>query len=240
MNISVIVALFNEEDSVPLLLSNLALLKKSSPDDYNYEFLLINDGSKDDTLGALEKNKTDLPIKVISHAQNKGFGAAFRTGIENATGEVIVCYDADCTYPILDSLSLIQKLSEGYAVVTANPFHESKKMEKVPIWRQALTWSNALLYKIVLGKNSNVVTVMSCAFRAYRSDVLKQTLFRSNGFGAASEVLGRMIINKQKVSELPSSLSARQFGVSKMNVRKAVKEHLGNLGLFMKIRFFKF
>jgi glycosyltransferase involved in cell wall biosynthesis len=240
ITVSVITALYNEEDSVPSLITNFEKLLASAHPDADYQFIFVNDGSKDKTVEALiEHLPKRWKSQLISHAVNKGFGAALRTGIENAHTDIVVCYDADSTYPVLDIIALVNKVKEGWDVASANPFHEAGALEKVPLWRQALTNTNALLYKVSLG-NAKSIRLFSCAFRAYKKDVIKSVQFKSNGFGAASEILGRLLIKKYSVVEIPSTLSSRQFGYSKMNVRKAAIEHFRNIGMFLRIRFFKY
>jgi glycosyltransferase involved in cell wall biosynthesis len=238
MLVSVITAMYYEEDSVPQLLNSYKQLLSITPPDIQYQFVFVDDGSRDNTLPVLRQLLPSfLNNKIVVHEINKGFGAALRTGIANSDGEIIVCYDADSTYPVSDILILVSKVRSGWDVATANPFHESKLIENVPIWRQSLTWANAALYKMALGKGSAQASIFSCAFRAYRADVIKSIQFRSNGFGAASEILGRLILKGYKVLEVPSTLTTRQFGESKMNVRKAVFEHLKNVRLFFNIRY---
>ena len=240
MRVSIITALFNEEDSIPSLLSNYAELLKLSPPECQYEFLFVNDGSRDNSLNLLTSTLLkEWDYKVLTHSVNLGFGAALRTGIEAASGEIIVCYDADSTYPVEDILKLVNKINDGWDIASANPFHGRKVIERVPLWRQGLTRLNAGLYKVALGKAGGQVGIFSCAFRAYRREVIQSISFTSNGFGAASEILGRLILKKYNVIEIPSSLSTRQFGESKMNVRKAVGEHLRNVILFLRIKYLK-
>jgi dolichol-phosphate mannosyltransferase len=241
MLVSIITALYNEEESVLQLLENYRRLFSLKPPDIALEFVFVNDGSKDKTIQILTANlPQELKSTTFSHPVNKGFGAAMRTGIGLASGKIIVCYDADSTYPVEDIFKLIKLVQNGWDVASANPFGESVKLEKVPVWRQVLTKGNALLYRIALGKGASKISVFSCAFRAYKSSVIKPVSFKSNGFGAASEVLGRLLIKKYSVIEVPSQLSTRQFGYSKMNVRKATIEHLKNVGMFFKIRFFNY
>ena len=240
MLVSVITAMYFEEDSVPQLLGNYKQLLQITPSDIQFQFVFVDDGSKDNTLTVLkERLPVDWNSKIEIHQINKGFGAALRTGIGSADGEIIVCYDADSTYPVSDILMLVRHVASGWDVVTANPFQETKILEKVPIWRQSLTLMNAALYKLALGKGSSQAKIFSCAFRAYKATVIKSLQFNSNGFGAASEILGRLILKGYKVLEVPSTLTTRQFGESKMNVKKAVIEHLKNVRLFFNIRYLK-
>lgn len=243
MKVSIITAMYNEEDSIRSLLANFRRLTEIIPNFYTISFILVDDGSKDSTVNNyLDEDKAILNIKLIQHTSNRGFGAAMRTGILNSEGEIVVCYDADSTYPIDDVIVLIEKLrlNPSVAAVSATAFQESTIIAEVPLYRQFLTRMNSLAYKLVLGKGSKQVTVFSCAFRAYRTSVVRDIEFKSNGFGAAAELLGRLILLKCEIEEVPSVLSVRQYGTSKMNISKAVKEHAGNLIRFIRIRFFNY
>ena len=241
MLITVATAMYHEEDSVPLLIENYAKLLAIAPKDWNFSFLFVDDGSKDRTVEVLSRClPMDWNARVIQHEKNKGFGGALRTAIDHATGDVFVCYDADSTYQVEDIVRLVHELGNGWDVVSANPFLTDKRLERVPLWRQFMTLANAGLYKLSLGRGGRQVKIFSCAFRAYRMEIIKPMIFKSNGFGAASEVLGRLIIDKRKVLEVYSALSTRQFGESKMNVRKAIREHLRNVMLFAKIKYLNY
>jgi glycosyltransferase involved in cell wall biosynthesis len=241
MLVSIIVAMYNEEESIPSLMKNLKWLNEESKDMWDYEFILVNDGSQDQTKLKIQETGTDWgTVRIIDHVQNQGFGSALRSGIETASGEIIVCYDADCTYPASDVITLVNKNLEGYDVASANPFQEDTVLKGVTFFRQILTRGNALLYRLAMGRRGRSIKIYSCAFRAYKAMVVKSLQFKSNGFGAASEILGRLLIAGASVVEVPSKLSVREFGTSKMNVKKAIKEHLKNCYVFWKIRWLNY
>jgi len=97
VDLSVIVPCFNEESAIEESLNNL---EKHLQDIDRWEILAVNDGSTDGTAGILEECAGKHPhLRVIHHEKNQGYGAALKTGIRRAAGELVAIIDADGTYP---------------------------------------------------------------------------------------------------------------------------------------------
>lgn len=224
--ISIVVAMFNEEESLPQLIERLTYLQSIKPSDWEFDFIFVNDGSSDGTLKTVDRlHPAEWKLQVLSHSVNQGFGAALRTGLKAVTGDVAVCYDADCTYPVEDILKLVREVLSGADVATANAFSNSGKIVRVPLWRKFLSNANSWLYRLAVGPGGKDIRIYSCAFRAYRTELLRDLQFRSNGFGAASEILGRLILAGARIVQVDSVLTTREFGQSKMRVVNATLEH---------------
>lgn len=194
------------------------------------EVVFVDDGSTDDTprrLAALAA--LDPRVRVETHETNRGVGAAMRTGLGAARGDVVVVYDADRTYPVEDVARLVAAVGAGADVATASPFAPGGDAGDVPWPRRALSRGAVLAYRAVLGPRARGVATFTCAFRAYRRAWLPRLPFASDGFGAAAELLGVALLAGARVVEVPSRLGVRTEGSSKMRVRAAVREHLGVL-----------
>jgi dolichol-phosphate mannosyltransferase len=230
--------MYNEEESLPQLIDQLSKLPNPDATGRQLEFVFVDDGSRDDTLSRLTQLlPSDWRAQVVEHDRNRGFGAALRSGIAAATGDIIVSYDADCTYPVEHILVLTQMVLDGCTCATANPFISQGDAQDVPLTRVLLSRANSFLYRLVVGFRASQSITFSCAFRAYRADVIKTIQFRSNGFGAASEIMGRLLLGGASVGQLPSTLTDRRFGTSKMKVVKTIREHLGVLASLAIARF---
>lgn len=112
--ISIVVAVFNEEKALPLFLDELL----RTIGNMSIEILLVNDGSSDDSLAIAEKYaEVNTAIKIISFSRNFGHEAAMIAGIDYATGDAIICMDSDLQHPP----ALIQKMHAqfllGYEIV---------------------------------------------------------------------------------------------------------------------------
>ena len=108
--LSIIVPVYNEEKTILTVLEKLSDLKKQNQ---NIQIIVVNDGSRDNSLEILEKNKF-LFDTLISYEINKGKGNAVRKGLESASGEYITFQDADLEYDPNDFkkfLSLIDKFT---------------------------------------------------------------------------------------------------------------------------------
>lgn len=97
--ISIIVPCYNEEEALPIFYGEIDIVSKLMKN-VNFEFLFVNDGSKDDTLGVMrDLSKKDKRIRYISFSRNFGKEAAMYAGLENATGDYVAIMDADLQDP---------------------------------------------------------------------------------------------------------------------------------------------
>src|SRR5262245_42913592 len=117
--VSIVVAMYNEEESLPQLFEKLGTLQSVKPRDWRLDFVLVNDGSSDRTVEVANRLKpVEWDAQILSHGVNRGFGAAIRTGFAAARGSIVVCYDADCTYPVEDIIRLVGEVLAGADVAT--------------------------------------------------------------------------------------------------------------------------
>lgn len=223
MTASLVVPCYQEADALEAF---GALLPTLAVD----EIVFVDDGSTDSTAVRLrDLAAADPRVRVETHAANRGVGAAMRTGLAAAVGDVVVVYDADRTYPPGDVARLIAAVEAGADVATASPFAPGGSAPDVPWARLWLSRGAALAYRHVVGPRARRVATFTCAFRAYRRDWIPRLAFASDGFGAAGEILGAALLGGARVVEVPSRLRARHEGRSKMRVLPALGEHLGVL-----------
>jgi dolichol-phosphate mannosyltransferase len=237
-SISVVIPCYNEADGIGQLRETLERLEQRCRDrSERLEVLLVNDGSRDGTGAALEAAFSGREgYRILTHAVNRGVGAAMRTGFDAASGSIITCYDADCAYPIEDLLKLVDEVRAGADVASATPFVAGGGIDGVPWHRQVLSRGVAQLYRVVIGQPGSQVGTFSCAFRAYRLEALRSIRFESDGFPAASEILCRLLLEGYRVVEVPSILSDRKFGVSKMRKLETIRAHLRLIARFARLR----
>ena len=204
------------------------------------QWVFVDDGSTDGT-GArlLDASRRDPRVTVVTHARNRGVGAAIRTGIAAARGDVVVTYDADRTYPAADAARLVAAVEAGADVATASPFVPGGDAADVPWRRRFLSRAAAASYRLVLGRRAAGIRTFTCGFRAYRRAALEEARFRSDGFPATAELLGVLILSGARVVEVPSALSTRREGRSKMRTVRAVFGHLRVLSRLLAARVFK-
>jgi glycosyltransferase involved in cell wall biosynthesis/SAM-dependent methyltransferase len=222
----VVVACFDEEPALPRLFAELGKLDGLAGErGLRMEHVLVDDGSRDrtgemirDWCGASPSRRT------VVHRENRGFGAAMRTGFSEARGHVIVSYDADATYPVEDVLRLNDAL-DSVDVAGASPFGDGGRSTAAPL-REWLSRLVARLYRLALRGRAGDLTAFTCAFRAYRRVALRGVAWRADGFLAAAEVLSRLLLAGARVSEIPSALERRKHGRSKMRFLPTALAHL--------------
>lgn len=226
-DITVVIACYDEEDALPALFTELDRLDGAAAGrGLTTEYVFVDDGSRDATAARLASRPG---ARVLTHSGNRGFGAAMRTGFAAARGRVIVCYDADATYPVLDVLRLHDALDDaGADVAGATPFGEDGTAEASPP-RVAMSRAVAGLYRLALRGRGPRLTVYTCAFRAYRAEVLRGVTNEADDFLAAAELLVRLVRTGARVVEVPSRLTARVHGRSKMRTLRTALRHLAFL-----------
>lgn len=142
-NISVVIPVFNEEDSLPELFKRLSSLNDSRPDDYQFEFVLVNDGSSDNSLNLiLNQVEKHSSFKVLSFSRNFGHQAALLAGITYAKGDAVVAMDADLQDPPEIIHELIAQWESGSDVVYA----ERRQRNGESIFKKA---SAAMFYGLI-------------------------------------------------------------------------------------------
>ena len=111
MKITVIIPVYNEKRTI------LEILRRVQAMETAEEILVVDDGSTDGTREVLQEVDGKHPVRVIFHEANQGKGAAVRTGIQSATGDVIIIQDADLEYDPREYPNLLRPIQEGIADV---------------------------------------------------------------------------------------------------------------------------
>lgn len=223
MKISVIVPMYNEEDNV---LRTLVEVNRVMKDYDDYEILVVDDGSNDDTYRLAEGYSSDNPyVHVIKQPVNMGMGRALRTGFEHARGEIIITIDADLSY----SASHINQLADVLIndptvdIVVGSPYMEGGDVKNVPFTRLFISKAANKFVGYSMPENLNTVTSV---LRAYRRDVLDSMELESNGTDINLEILSKAIATRFKVKEVPAVLEGRELGQSKLKFRSKTISHV--------------
>lgn len=220
--LSIIIPCYNEEENLKTY--NRELFPHLNKLKTKYEVVLVNDGSKDKTLEEMNKlKKKNKNIKIVNYSPNGGLGHAVKQGIKAANGDLAVTLDSDLTF----HPTLITKLLERYDKGDVDCVIGSPTLagydKSVPLYRIFLSKSANMLYWIILGKK---ITAVSPIFRLYKTEKIKNLNIESNKFEINSEILFKLLKNKCKVTEIPATLTTRKYGVSKLNNRKEIVNHL--------------
>jgi dolichol-phosphate mannosyltransferase len=224
-SVSLVIPAYNESEGVGHTAAAVRTLLDYLTKKHKVEVIFVNDGSKDDTRTLLEGEfKDDARVRVISHPVNQGLGAAIRTGLKAATGDVVITTDFDGTYPLNTIPQILARMQvDGSDVVTASPYHPNGRVEGVPAYRLMFSFGASLLYRMLVKWNIYCWTAL---YRAYRRPVIERISFESNDFLAGTELLVKALRAGYKVTEFPTTLHVRTYGQSSMRVMKVTMAHL--------------
>lgn len=203
---TVLVPCYNEEGAIEQTVAFLT----SVLGDGDYELLVVNDGSTDKSAEALERAKAKTPkLRVVTHEQNSGYGAALKTGIRNAFSELIVITDADGTYPCERIPELVERCKNADMIVGARIGDDVQysKIRKIPkIFLKAYaSW--------LTGRH---IPDMNSGLRVFRRDVVEKFLrILPDGFSFTTTITMAMMRNRYRVEFVPISYKPR-IGKSKI------------------------
>lgn len=177
------------------------------------ELIIVDDGSKDGTRDVLGELKQNGGYKVYFHGHNMGKGAALRTALHYATGDIILIQDADLEYDPAEYAELIQPILEGRAdVVYGSRLSGAKVARAFNFWHyvgnKMLTLMTNLLYNAILSD-------METCYKVFRADVIKNIHIRSNRFDFEPEITAKVLKRKYKLYEMPISYYGRDFAEGK-------------------------
>lgn len=222
--LAIVVPCFNEAESLDQLAASLTGLGTTLNQQYDVEFLLVDDGSSDGTGELLLQAFGARPgYRVVRHEQNRGIAAAIATGIAAARAEIVCSIDADCTYDPVQLGRLLPLLVADVDLVVASPYHPLGRVNNVPRWRLGLSKLASGLYSLVMRQKLHTYT--SC-FRVYRRRAVIDLQLKNPGFVGIAELVWLLDRRGSRIVECPAVLDVRRTGVSKMRVVRATLSHL--------------
>lgn len=211
IEISVVIPVYNEEDNVWPLYDNLepVLLKLGR----NYEVILVDDGSKDGTYNKLRQlHEKNNHFKVIKFRRNFGQTPAMRAGFDFASGGIIITLDADLQNDPEDIPKILEKMDEGYDIVSGWRKNRKDKVSR----RVPSTVANkiiSVLFRVRLHD-------YGCTLKAYRKEVLDNIELYGEMHRYIPAIASWMGV---KVAEIPVNHRARKFGKAKYGISRTIR-----------------
>lgn len=197
--ITILIPVYNELNSL------LEILKKVEDVDFGMEkeIILIDDCSTDGTKELYSK----ISHKVLYHQRNMGKGAALRTGLRAATGDIIIIQDADLEYNPIDYKPLVKLIKSGSADVVygsrlANIENTGNFLLLSYLANITLTFITRMLYGVYM-------TDMETCYKAFRADFIKNITIKSNRFDFEPEITAKVLKKGARFMETPISYNAR-------------------------------
>lgn len=203
--ISVVVPAYNEADALGDDLRSIGQVLAQQ--DAAYELIVVDDGSEDATA---EIARQAEGVRVVQHDRNRGYGAALKTGIRHARGDVIVITDADGTYPSRYIPALLEELRDADMVVGAR----TGEAVKIPPLRKPAKW---LLNRLASLLADAYIPDLNSGLRAFRKDAAMRFMsLLPSGFSFTSTITLAMLCNDMRVKYIPIDYHERK-GSSKIN-----------------------
>jgi glycosyltransferase involved in cell wall biosynthesis len=209
MKLSVIMPVFNEISTIGEILRRV----RAAPVDAKLELVVVDDFSTDGTREVLKELAEGSPdVRLILHERNQGKGAALRTGIEHATGDVVIIQDADLECDPQDFPALLRPIVEQRAdVVFGNRFHGGE--HRVLSYRHFL--ANRFLTMVCNLMTNLHLNDMEAGYKVFRITVLKQLRLRANRFDIEPELVIKSAKLGVRIYEVPISYHVRTHAEGK-------------------------
>ena len=229
-DLSIVISLFNEDESLPELVSWIE--KVMAKEGYSYEILMVDDGSRDCSWKTIKELSAKNPaIRGISFRRNYGKSAALYHGFKAAEGRVVITMDAD----LQDSPEEIPELyrmvtEEGYDIVSGWKKHryDNKLTKNLPskLYNATARWVTGIR-----------LHDMNCGLKAYRNEVVKNI----EVYGEMHRYIPYLAKNAgfDKITEKPVQHQKRKYGVSKFGLERFVNGLLDLISLWFLSRFGK-
>ena len=193
--ISILMPVFNEASTIDAVLRRILDLP------LDLEIVIVDDASTDQPIASLDKFASSN-VKIIHHPVNRGKGAAIRTALKVATGDVIVIHDADLEYDPGDLLKMIAPIQEGKAeVVYGVRSLESQKMS-MKYGNKLITFITNMIFR------QHLRDVETC-YKMMRRSIAQSLNLESSRFEIEAEITAKLLSAKHVIHEVPISYSAR-------------------------------
>jgi glycosyltransferase involved in cell wall biosynthesis len=203
--ISIVIPCYNEEAILAINLNCIIDYMNMLSSQYNWEIVVINDGSKDKTGEIADDfSKKNSHIKVIHHPTNLNLGNALKTGFKNSNGNIIVVLDVDLSYGVEYIEQMVAKLIEDSAdIVIASPYMKGGKVTAVPFSRKIMSkWVNKFMRIAAQDKYYTYTSMV----RAYRGSFIRNLNLKTKDYEISPEILYKGMILRARIVEIPAHL----------------------------------
>ncbi len=207
MRLTVLIPVYNEAGTVEQLVERL----RGVP--LQLELIAIDDASTDGSGDILERLRREGKLDHLERqSANRGKGAAIRSGIARATGDVVVIQDADLEYDPMELPVLVQPIADGRADAVFGSRFQGGPHRVLYFWHSVGNRLLTLLSNMLTDLN---LTDMETCYKLVRRDLLKRLPLRANRFGFEVEITARLAQAGARVWELPISYSGRTYAEGK-------------------------
>jgi len=204
MKLSVIVPVYNEADTVAELIDRVLAVELKP---IEREIIVVNDGSTDETREVLDRIQRERPdvVQVYHHEKNRGKGAAVRTALEHASGDVVITQDADLEYDPQDYPRLLALFDNPDVQVV----YGSRNLGKNPRSSWTFYWGGRLVSWVANLLYGSNLTDEATGYKLLRTDLMRSLDLESEGFEFCPEVTGKLLRRGVHIHEVAISYRPR-------------------------------
>ena len=205
ISVSILIPAHNEEAIFNKNLTIIYNYMKSIEKMYNWEIIIVNDGSTDNTKKLADEFASKVnSVFVFHHKVNQNLGSALKTGFNHCHGDYVVTLDIDLSYSPDHIEKMINTLIENEAqVVIASPYMKGGKVSNVPLLRKLLSRTINFFLSLIVRKDIHTFTGM---VRAYQKKYLDNLNLKSRDYEVNPEIIYKSLILRAKIIEIPAHL----------------------------------
>lgn len=230
MKLSIVIPVYNEAETIEAVYRRVATV---ALDNIEKEIVIVDDGSADGTVEVLKKLESE-GVRILYHERNRGKGAAFRTGLNEVRGDIILVQDADLEYDPTEYSKLIRPIMDDKAdVVYGSRFVGAEPHRVLCSWHYVGNRFLTLLSNMLTNLN---LTDMETGYKVFRADVLKRIEIQENRFGFEPEITAKVARMKVRIYEVGISYFNRTYEEGK---KIRWKDGIRALWCIIKYRFLR-
>jgi glycosyltransferase involved in cell wall biosynthesis len=225
MKLTVIIPAYNEKKTIQEIVRRVQAMKMVD------EIIIVDDGSTDDTRTIIANLDGKNNVRVILHEKNQGKGAAVRTGISAATGDVLMIQDADLEYDPREYPNLMKPIEEDMADVVYGSRFLGAPHRAILFWNMVANKILTLMTNILF---NTILTDMETGYKVFKREVVADLKIHAKRFDFEPEFTAKILKKKVRIFEVPITFNPRDYSEGKKIKMKDAFEAVWTL---LKYRF---
>lgn len=223
LKLTVIIPVYNEKSTIE------EIVRRVWDTGLVYEVIIVDDGSTDGTRDILERMKGQESTLILFHQKNMGKGAAVRTGISAATGDLIIIQDADLEYNPQEYQNLLKPIEEGIADVVYGSRFLGAGRRPILYWNMV---ANKILTFVTNVLYNNILSDMETGYKVFKRSLVVDMPLHSKRFDFEPEFTAKLLKRKVRLYEIPIAFNPRNYDEG-----KKIKARDGVIALWTLIKY---
>lgn len=218
MKVSILIPVYNERDTLPVILERVRMVSLTpngtrpvyvkNPTTLEKEIVVVDDGSTDGSRELLRQEAEAGDLKVVYHDRNQGKGAAVRSAIRAATGDILLIQDADLEYDPRDYPALLLPILEGRADVVYGSRFLGGPRKAMLFWHMIANKMITLMANVLYDA---ILSDLETCYKVMRAEVLQGMPLRSRRFEIEPEITAKILKRGYRIYEVPISYTGREY-----------------------------